>query len=1102
MVSDLLALRFRNPHDEDSSRGAGDVPRKPFISDVRNMMDIVRRKRRDSISEFRTVFVRSAFRVPRATFILAMSVALVSFAGPVSAYEPVTVFVDALCAKGYFDTAVEYLDELKTKSYVSDDVIQAILFHQGSVLMKQAAATPDAAVKARLFSAAAVKLKQFLASAPNSELAASASGRLATMKVEEARSLVAVALVAPKEDRDARLLDARQMFEQAREQLSIAEKAFTAVLDKMPKLFAPGEEDQKQRKTELAADLAETQLTAAGIDYELAKTYDPGSPDAKRYLNFAADKFSKISEEYRTRGVGLFARLWEGKCYQELGDRKRAMTAYQDLLDLPARSKELRTVRVKALRQAIEIWCSPEEKNYQDAMMQGDDWLATAGGAANDADALAVRYFTALAYQKQMATLGPKNLERKRLQQAALKLARAVARQPGEFKEQAAKLVTALGGAKEKDPDAAPKTFLAARDRGRESLEKMAAARMNRDVANETEDKEELALAEQQEKEAKAEAAQLLKLALKLDPAGSKIEDINPVRYYVCFFNYDEGNYLDAAVMGEYLAYHFPKSAEGRQAARIALASWVKVYSASPIPDRSFEVGKIARIAEFIIKTWPDQEEAIEASGTLLNFAILERDTAKVIEYLERIPADSPRRGDSELRAGQSHWSAYLRDARLPEDERPAQEHLEQSKTQAAEILQKGVERMKDAGQVSPTLVAAALSLAQILVDTGQPEKAIEWLENGTLGPLKLLNDGNEVVFASPQMPIEIYKLALRSYVAVQPPRLEDAEKVMNSLEEAVNRVGDAKASENLTMIYIALGRELQQQLEELRNSKKQKQLKAVSDGFESFLKRIVKRETGNTWSSLNWVAETHFSLGTGFDDGKAAILNAEAKRHYANAVEAYAAIVKQAEADKAFAPQDPNALDGVRLRMAVCQRKIGKHDDAIKTIVSVLKTRPMMLPAQVLGAETYQGKGLVDKDSYGIAILGGKDRDAKGQSIIWGWAKLSKMTQNQAKFVDTFHMARIRISECRFLYGMMIADKDKEKEESKRARTLTAAKDDMWTTYKLYPTLGGKARADEYNRLLVKIQKALGEKPIGLEEFRRRSAKADELAAKTKSTT
>jgi hypothetical protein len=179
----------------------------------------------------------------------------------------------------------------------------------------------------------------------------------------------------------------------------------------------------------------------------------------------------------------------------------------------------------------------------------------------------------------------------------------------------------------------------------------------------------------------------------------------------------------------------------------------------------------------------------------------------------------------------------------------------------------------------------------------------------------------------------------------------------------------------------------------------------------------------------------------------------------------------------------------GVQLRSAMCLRKLGKYDESLTKIAAVLKARPAMLPAQMMGAETYQAKGAVDKEAYANAILGGAEKDAKNQPVIWGWAKLSKLTMSDERFADTFHQSRIKMAESRYLYGRKNSDKAKGK------RTINAAKEDLWITYKLYPDLGGEARSQEYNRLLVQIQRALGEKTAGLEEFRRRAAAANKAA-------
>jgi tetratricopeptide (TPR) repeat protein len=622
----------------------------------------------------------------------------------------------------------------------------------------------------------------------------------------------------------------------------------------------------------------------------------------------------------------------------------------------------------------------------------------------------------------------------------------------------------------------------------------MRSTSIGREVALQTSDQKELARIENLERDSKADAARLFKLALRLDTAGAKIEEINSARYFTAFFEYDAGNYHNAAVLGDFLARKFPKTAEARQGARIALASWVKLYSEANPDERGFEATRVQDIANFIVKTWPDQIEAAEATATLLNFAIQERNINKVLEYLERIPADSPQRADSELRAGQALWASYLKASRLPEEERPGEEELNRIKKQAAEILEKGATRLKETQQPSPVVVAGIVSLGQILIDSGSPEKAIAWLEDEKVGPLRLLKEGHAAVQSNDRMPIEIYKLTLRAYVAVEPQRIDDAEQIMDSLEKAVGELGDAKASETLTLIYIALGRELQQQLEELRASKQTQQLKTVSEGFEKFLTRIATREKGNTWTSLSWVAETFSSLGAGFEEKSNAPLSRQAKRYYEQAISAYQKLIERAVRDSSFAP-NPEAVLGTRLRMSKVMRKIGMYDDAIATILAVLKERPMMLPAQVMGAESYQAKGIIDQEAYALAILGGKDRDKKGQPVIWGWSKISKLTMNNDKFLETFHQSRIELARCRFQYGILNKDKNK------RNRTIDAARQDLWITYKLYPQLGGEDTMAEYNRLLMQIQRSLGEKPLGLEEFRRRAAKFDAAAELTPTT-
>src|SRR4029079_13141426 len=107
------------------------------------------------------------------------------------------------------------------------------------------------------------------------------------------------------------------------------------------------------------------------------------------------------------------------------------------------------------------------------------------------------------------------------------------------------------------------------------------------------------------------------------------------------------------------------------------------------------------------------------------------------------------------------------------------------------------------------------LSLAQIYVETGQPDKAIAWLENAKMGPLTLVKANNPAA-AREAFANETYKIALRAYIAVQPQQIKKAEEVMDLLEKHVQKSGDAAAAENHIGIDITLGRELNQGLHAL----------------------------------------------------------------------------------------------------------------------------------------------------------------------------------------------------------------------------------------------------------------------------------------------
>ena len=231
----------------------------------------------------------------------------------------------------------------------------------------------------------------------------------------------------------------------------------------MPKLVPTDDRELQKRKWQLAADLAEARLLHAGIDFELAKTHPDGSKQAKASYAKAAENYAELYKLYRTRAVGLLARLWEGRCRQELGEYQQALGCFRQLLDLPD-AAETRSIRTKATRHALECWTAKEVKQYRAAFERGELWQKDFGAEAANTDAQAIRYLTAVAYQEEAESLPAGDPNRKRLTSSAREHVSPVARQPGAFQRPAKTLLVALSGSgagvKTADAKAAePKTF-------------------------------------------------------------------------------------------------------------------------------------------------------------------------------------------------------------------------------------------------------------------------------------------------------------------------------------------------------------------------------------------------------------------------------------------------------------------------------------------------------------------------------------------------------------------------------------------------------------------------------------------------------------------
>ena len=1022
---------------------------------------------------------------------------------PAPAAEPAAAFVKALRDKGYHDVALEYLDRMADSPLVTLEFKETILYEKGLTLVDASRYQRDAGIREKQLEEARVTFEQFLQTRVDHELTDACKNQLGNLLVERGRAKVARA--ERSADRVQLLKQARELYDEAYRVFATSQNDLKEKLAGMTGVFDPKrEQDKIDLRESIRAEYLQAQLLSAAILEESADTVAiKESQEYTELLSKAAAEYAEIYEKYRTRVAGSYALMYQGRCNLKMGKYKDALSYFNDLLDQPDEPEAFRTLKIKSMNYAMECWMA--EDKLAEAVSRGGSLVATVRpNESKEAPWLELRVKVARAsrdYLKLLRETKPnEKAQIKTLTKEASDLAKFVANIKSEYQAEAGRLVAELGGV---DPVEAveqkqPETFAEARDAGKAALDqiqtaglilKMVPPRLEREKDEKMRAELQLQIdqAEKQVVEAQSLARKFFAQALGMVDPNTPREDVNVVRYFLCYLLYKDKDYHQAALVGEFVARRFPSSAGARQCAKIAMASYIVMYTESTDEEKQFETDRIVAISNYILEKWPDQPEAEEAINTLIPFMIKSGDLEKALDYVRKIPEGSRRRGEAELKVGQALWSEYL--SRMQERRQaeadaapgsaplPDDPQLESFRVQAEKVLSAGIGRMEKSG-ISDTLVTAVLSLAQIYVDSGQASKAVELIEHPTYGIVKLASDGHAATKRE-GVAEEIYKTALRAFIGSlaegsdAATTMAKAKQMMTGLKSTVP--SDAAGQKKLVGIYVGLARSLQQQIELADPQSKQ----ALSEGFETFLKQVGEEAT--EFSVLNWVAETfRNSLGKA-NLGPGGKLTPQSTRYYTEAVKTYKRMLALADQNESFLPV-PALKPHLSMQVALTQRDLLEFEDAMSALVGLLEANDMNVSVQIEAARTYQrwaafpGK----EDLYNYAIRGAKPKGNK--NLVWGWGRLAKLTAGKEKFKDTFHQARLMLATCR--YKLALAKTGKEKND-----VLAKARNDIGLTYRLYPDLGGAAWRKQYDDLLRSIQTGLGEKVIGLKAMEPSSA-------------
>lgn len=982
-----------------------------------------------------------------------------------------TKFVEAMRARGMYDLALDYLNDAQSDRLVSAEFKKQIAYERGVTLIDKWRGTPSASERDRLAEQIKGELAKYSAANAGTPRTADAQQQLATLLNEMAtRALSNLENRGGKSDKAEEIKkEARDQLAEARKLYSEVEKSLESQLEKIPKALDPKTQRAEiDRRNELRARLSQVRVLKSQTLLEQAKTHAKKSGDYKKLNEQAVKDFQDLYDKYGSFVVGFYARVYQGEAYQSLGKDKEASACFEDIIIQGGNNPGTRALVTKALGLQAQIMLA--DGKVKELLEKQGKWLDSGRGAElRTPDWLALKYLVAEAKRKQAADSGTKDADKRKLMEEARTHYMDVSQVAGRYQNDARQILSSEFAGAETTVERRPvKTFDEALQAAKDSINLMNNARQTIEAAKQNNPDGVEAL-EAQAAKGYDDALYYLEVAATLVDDDTPVAKVNEGRWLSCWLLWQDEQFYRSAVLASFLARRYPEDQTAAQAAQVALASYDKLYQQAMKEGGTdagvAEADKLKELSSFITRRWGGTALGDTAFGVLLNFSIKDKQFDVALDLVDQLPEEQ--RAVFQARIANTMWEAQLR-AAIEKDNSFDREGV---RAKAIELLTASYPALVADVAAVDTLAPTALYLAQARLESGDYAEAIKLLEDKKSGPLALAKTNNPI--ASRQAyGMEAYKAALRSYVSVVPPQTDKAVKTMVELEKIVGK----EDSDKLTKVYLSLGIQLQQQIEELKTAGKNDEAKRVSEAFVAFLDKLNERGSSDP-TVRQWIAQTYFRLAEGLKgDTSAAEVRAS---YYSRAADSFKLIL-----DDPNAGIDANRKLGLQLQYAETLRHAGKFAEAMQMFETILAEKEMMIEAQTAAAYTLQDWGKTDASKFAYAVSGTGPLNEKGKPIVWGWSRLGQVSATvaksrpelQARFKELFYECWLNIATISVLKAE--AGGAKKAELLKQSRKIVA---DMVKNYPDLLTMPIRGRFDE---LMKSIQRAGGEPATGLEEI------------------
>lgn len=967
----------------------------------------------------------------RHGWLVLYTLAAVCLASP-AAGSQFSDMIQGLRDRQYYDYALFYLEQIAARPDLPEEVRQEIPYEKALILVESSKQTRSPEKQLELLDQAAAFLQDFVTGAPNHPRAGDANSQRAEILLGKAR----VEILQSKSPNNqgnrgefqqrARGLvaQARQVFETAQKQHEETWNGFGRFVDETK------EPEKYQAREQALMQLISAMLNVCQCRYEEAQTYDPGTPEFKKILNTAADEFEQLHQRYRNYTGGLYARLYQGKCYDDQGDFQKAMGIYNELLSHDGKSnRAIRKLQDKTLQFKMEALNRKDPPDSQVVVDLAREWLLDNKAISRSPTGIAIQWEQAVGLEALGDQREASKGDKEKNWRAARVQAQLINRFPSIYRDVSLAMMQRLNG-KLGGKDRKPQDFETAQGIANQSfhairdlMEELKSAQDQKKPA------EEIQKIEQELATELHDAQEMFELALNLANSGDDPKAVSMARLYLAYVHFWAKRNYEAAIIGQYVAKTAPKdeSALAVDSAYLAMAAFAQAFNEAygPVEARTSDLQFVINACEFLLSRWPNDSRANDARMMAGEMYKIGKQPAQAAAWFSKVPEGDPRYASAQLAAGQSSWDAYNAAARQPQDSRPPADQLKAYRTAAEQHLRTGIAKMSAVvpkeGIPPAELVGGKVALAQIMVTLGQHPEAISILVNDPQSVTKAVTVADESQRPKEGLQrrvvaLDVNKLLLMAYIG--DGKLDEARATMKTLETIA--AGDP-AGGDVTTLYVGLGKMLREELDRFKNAGESDRFEKAKTSYETFLNDLSQRKEGHSVGTLSWVAEAYSALGESAPDQTVAVA------YFEKSSAALEEILRMASSDPNFA--DAEQLLAVRVRLAHALRMKKDYPAAEKLVTELLKERRDDLRLQLESALIYRDWAAQpgEEKKYLLAIGGNKDNQTLGFAPLAKRIYANVRRGSRPDLLETYLDTMYQSVSSRFQYAIaQQATKDK----------------------------------------------------------------------------